>query len=55
MKAAFELKSSHVCEKRSNELKIYLLARGYNNDFVEERFLRAVNISGTNTLQTGFC
>ena len=36
---------------RINELKTYLLARGYNN-FLEKQFLRAANISRTNALQT---
>ena len=35
-----------------NKLKTYLLARGYNNNFLEEQFLRAANISRTNALQT---
>ena len=30
-----------------NELKTYLLARGYNNNFLEKRFLRAANICRT--------
>ena len=29
---------------RINELKTYLLARGYNNNFLEKQFLRAANI-----------
>ena len=37
---------------RINELNTYLLARGYNNIFLEEQFLRAANISRTNALQT---
>ena len=37
---------------RINELKTYLLARGYNNTFLQEQFLRAANISRTNALQT---
>ena len=37
---------------RINELKTYLLARGYNNNFLEKQFLRAANISRTNALQT---
>ena len=37
---------------RINELKTYLLARGYNYNFLEEQFLRAANISRTNALQT---
>ena len=37
---------------RINELKTYLLARAYNNNFLEEEFLRAVNISRTNALHT---
>ena len=32
---------------RINELKTYLLARGYNNNFLEKQFLRAANISRT--------
>ena len=35
-----------------NELKTYLLARGYNNSFLEKQFLRAASISRTNALQT---
>ena len=35
-----------------NKLKTYLLTRGYNNNFLEEQFLRAANISRTNALQT---
>ena len=35
-----------------NELKTYLFARGYNNNFLEKQFLRAANISRTNALQT---
>ena len=31
--------------------KTYLLARGYNNNFLEKQFLRAANISRTNALQ----
>ena len=37
---------------RINELKTYLLARGYNNNFLEKQFLRAATISRTNALQT---
>ena len=37
---------------RINELKTYLLDRGYNNNFLEKQFLRAANISRTNALQT---
>ena len=37
---------------RINELNTYLLARGYNNIFLEEQFVRAANISRTNALQT---
>ena len=37
---------------RINELKTYLLARGYNNNFLEKQFLRAANISRTNALKT---
>ena len=37
---------------RINELNTYLLARGYNNIFLEEQFLRAANTSRTNALQT---
>ena len=37
---------------RINKLKTYLLARGYNNNFLEEQFLRAANLSRTNALQT---
>ena len=37
---------------RINELKTYLLARGYNNNFLEKQFLRAANISRANGLQT---
>ena len=37
---------------RINELKTYLLARGYNNNFLDKQFLRAANISRTNALQT---
>ena len=37
---------------RINELNTYLLARGYNNSFQEEQFLRAANIFRTNALQT---
>ena len=33
-------------------LETYLLARGYNNNFLEKQFLRAANISNTNALQT---
>ena len=33
---------------RINELKTYLLARGYNNTFLEEQFLHVANISRTN-------
>ena len=33
-------------------LKHHLLARGYNNNFLEEQFLRAANISRSNALQT---
>ena len=33
-------------------LETYLLARGYNNNFLEKQFLRAANISRTNALQT---
>ena len=42
--AAFEL--------RINELKTYLLARGYNNTFLDSQFLRAANISRIDALQT---
>ena len=35
-----------------NELKTYLLACGYNYNFLEEQFLRAANIPRTNALQT---
>ena len=38
-------------KNRISELKTYLLARGYNNNFPEEQFLRAANISRTNALQ----
>ena len=37
---------------RINELKTYLLSRGYNNNFLEKQFLRAADISRTNALQT---
>ena len=38
---------------RINELKTYLLARGYNNNnFLRKQFLRAANTSLTNALQT---
>ena len=37
---------------RINELKTYLLARGYNYNFLEEQFLRVANISRTDALQT---
>ena len=37
---------------RINELKTYLLARGYNDNFLEKQFLRAANISRTNAFQT---
>ena len=37
---------------RSNELKTYLLARDYNNNSIEEQFLRAANISHSHSLQT---
>ena len=37
---------------RINELKTYLLARGYNYNFLEEEFLRVANISRINALQT---
>ena len=37
---------------RINELNTYLLARGYNNIFLEEQFVRAANISRNNALQT---
>ena len=36
---------------RINELKTYLLVRGYNNTFLEEQFLRAANIPRANSLQ----
>ena len=39
-------------KRRINELKTYLLARGYNYNFLEEQFLRVANISRTNALQT---
>ena len=35
-----------------NELKTYLLARGYRNTFLDSQFLRAYNISRTDALQT---
>ena len=38
--------------KLINELKTYLLTRGYNYNFLEEQFPRAANISRTNALQT---
>ena len=37
---------------RINELKTYLLARGYRNTFLDSQFLRAYNISRTGALQT---
>ena len=37
---------------RINELKTYLLARGYRNTFLDSQFLRAYNISRTDALQT---
>ena len=37
---------------RINELKAYLLARGYHNTFLDSQFLRAANISRTDALQT---
>ena len=37
---------------RINELKTYLLAGGYNNNFLEKQFLRAATISRTDALQT---
>ena len=37
---------------RINELKTNLLARDYNNTFLEEQFLGAANISSTNALET---
>ena len=37
---------------RINELKAYLLARGYHNTFLDSQFLRAANIPRTDALQT---
>ena len=37
---------------RINKLKTYLIARGYNNNSLEEQFLRAHNIFRINALQT---
>ena len=37
---------------RINELKAYLLARGYHNTFLDPQFIRAANISRTDALQT---
>ena len=39
-------------KQRINELKTYLLARGYNINFLGEQFLHATNFSRTNALQT---
>ena len=37
---------------RLNELRTYLLARGYSNTFLDSQFKRATNISGTEGLDT---
>ena len=39
-----------LIKHRINELKIYLLTRGYNNNFLEGQFLCAASISRTNAL-----
>ena len=41
-----------LIKHRINELKTYLLARGYDNNFLEEQFLCAAGISRTNALLT---
>ena len=52
------LRLRHICstdakfKNHISELKTYLPARGYNNNFLEEQFLRAANISRTNAVQT---
>ena len=55
---ALRLRLRRICstddefKHRINELKTYLLVRGYNYNFLEEQFLRVANISRTNALQT---
>ena len=54
----FSLRIRRICSTnatfqfRINELKTYLLARGYRNTFLDSQFLRAYNISRTDALQT---